>query len=213
MTMLESQLYAAVYLCAWTVLACVPARRPRWRVPVWGAALFTVVSAGWVAQLLEPGLLTRAERSAMLIRQGEVWRLATSVVVQYGGWWGAGFNLATLAGSVVFTARVLEWRWGIVLFVVGGIACNCVLVGVGGPDDAGSSLATMTLAVAGATATRAAPRAVSLPLRIGFAVIAVTLLIIGDQHAIAVTLGLGVGLALRSTQIAEFRGTITSCGS
>lgn len=206
-----SFLYGLLFLASWRILRLAPpARRPR---PRWPAALIVVAVAGSAAQLLLPGLERAWERSASAIDGGELWRIGTSFLIQGGGAWGMGFNLVTLVVTALLAARVFGGGTGVperaggaaalpavlgpVVWVAGGVLGNLLALAVGFPDGAGSSLATMTLEVTAAVA--AAPLSARTGrIAIGvLAAVALALLALHDEHAIAAVLGAVLGLGLR----------------
>lgn len=166
-----------------------------------GIVLWLLVAVPSLLQLtVWPGLLVAGRREATAARDGEVWRLVTSLVLQEGGWAGAAFNLVILGVTLVLVGRWLRPWVGAALLVGGGVVANLVVVGTGGPPGAGCSMATIVLAV---SAVGGVPRRRSR--RVAMAVIAlagVVLLAVGDVHAPAVVLGL---LAAAGLQAADWR--------
>ncbi|CAM3813036.1 DUF998 domain-containing protein [Tsukamurella ocularis] len=210
-----SFLYGLLFLATWRILRLAPpAERPR---PRWPTALIAVAVAGSAAQLLHPDLEHAWQRSASAIDGGELWRIGTSFVIQSGGAWGMGFNLITLVVTALLAARAfggpargaggaggardtrgaLPAALGPVVWIAGGVLGNLLALAFGFPDGAGSSLATMTLAVTAAVA--AAPLSTrSGRVAIGvLAAAALVLLALHDEHAIAAVLGAILGVGLR----------------
>ncbi|TWS23502.1 rhomboid family intramembrane serine protease [Tsukamurella sputi] len=194
-----SFLYGLLFLATWRILRLTPpadlsadARR-RW---LWPVAIIAIVIAGSVAELLHPRLEQAWERSAAAIDRGELWRLVTSYLVQGGGVWGMAFNLITLVITALLAAQVFGRALGPAVWVVGGTVGNLLALTLGFPDGAGSSLATMTLAVAAAvTAAPLVTRSGRFALGV-LAVVGPALVVLRDEHAIAVVLGGILGIVL-----------------
>ncbi|AXH95694.1 rhomboid family intramembrane serine protease [Ornithinimicrobium avium] len=156
--------------------------------------LWLLVAVPSVLQTCVPGLLAALERDWRLVAGGQVWRLATSVVVQDGGVAGTVFNLFALA--VVAVAAQEYWSasrtWA--TFWLGAVAANLVVGPVLEPVGAGSSMATFALggalvtnALLGRTRSHAVPAAL-------VALACVAVVAAGrDYHALPCLLGLAVG--------------------
>ena len=88
-------------------------KRASGSTPVLTLACFSVIAAFSVAQLMiAPGLLTLLMRDVSRIGSGQPWRLATSLLVQDGGWVGAAFNLVGLLAIGTVAERALgRLRW------------------------------------------------------------------------------------------------------
>ena len=139
-------------------------------------------------------------RGPELVRDGQVWRLVTSVVVQDGGIAGTVSNLVLLA--VVGCAAVPAWgaarAWA--LFLGGAIAFDLVTTFAFPSAGAGNSAATYVLGcallglrlVCGRTA-----RSVTAAVVAGAA--GVLLLALRDAHGFAVLGGLAAGTVLASS--------------
>ncbi|QDO89593.1 rhomboid family intramembrane serine protease [Ornithinimicrobium ciconiae] len=183
------------YLAGWTALrgALTALPTPPW----WAILLWCVVAVPSLVQLLwAPGLLAWGQRDNAAVSEGQWRRLATSIVLQDGGWGGTVFNLVMLAVTLLLVAQV--WRPGatVAVFVIGGVACNVLTVLLSGEPGAGNSMATMCLLSAAAvTVVRGSPpaRRTLVPV-ILVAVAAVVLLVGADEHGPALALGLLVGL-------------------
>lgn len=195
-----SFLYGLLFLATWRILRLTPpadlsaGARRRW---LWPVAIIAIVIAGSVAELLHPRLERAWERSAAAIERGELWRLVTSYLVQGGGVWGMAFNLITLVVTALLAARVFGRALGPAVWVVGGTVGNLLALALGFPDGTGSSLATMTLAVAAAvTAAPLVTRSGRFALGV-LAVVGLALVVLHDEHAIAVVLGGILGIVLR----------------
>jgi len=81
--------------------------------PVLTLTCFTVIAAFSVVQLMiAPGLLPLLMRDGSRVGSGQPWRLATSLLVQDGGWVGAAFNLVGLLAIGTIAERALgRLRW------------------------------------------------------------------------------------------------------
>ena len=88
-------------------------KRASGSTPVLTLACFSVIAAFSVAQLMiAPGLLPLLMRDGSRVGSGQLWRLATSLLVQDGGWVGAAFNLAGLVAIGTVAERALgRLRW------------------------------------------------------------------------------------------------------
>ncbi|HXD27665.1 MAG TPA: rhomboid family intramembrane serine protease [Arthrobacter sp.] len=132
--------------------------RPRLRLrPVATAVAFVVVAVPSVLQLtVAGGLLQAWQRDPDATWAGQLWRVATALVVQDGGWAGAVFNLAALLwigipaeeawGSRRWTVIALcaglgaqLWGWVVQPFgagnsvVIYGLAASLLVRGLAGP--------------------------------------------------------------------------------
>ncbi|HET7304562.1 MAG TPA: rhomboid family intramembrane serine protease [Segeticoccus sp.] len=185
-----------VYVLGWWQLRHVAERlgRPALRIGWWGAALWCAVGIPSALQFVRPVLLDVGARDPEAIRDGQWWRLVTSMFLQDGGVAGTVFNLVTLGLTVVLVAAVVRPWLLPVVFVAGGVACNIVTVLTFGQSGAGNSMATLVLLVSTAVwsgSRRAGADVVRLLL---IAAAAVALLGLRNQHGIAVGLGLAAGL-------------------
>jgi rhomboid protease GluP len=188
-------LYAVVLAAGWAAGQLLrPPERRAWAT----LAALLVLGIPTLLQLtVAPGLLAALERRPGELGDGQVWRLATSLVVQDGGWAGAVFNLVELALVGVVAERV--WgpaRWW-AIWLVAGIGAQFWGFVVQ-PHGGGNSVATFGLAASLAVCAllrgdgRARPAgAVSLAA-------GAVLLVAGDIHGGAVVLGALTGLALVS---------------
>ena len=165
--------------------------RVRWP---WATTIAVIIiGLSTLAQFsVAPSLLEKLERNWTLIARGEVWRLITSLVVQDGGPAGAIFNLVALA--VIGFAAEQVWgpiRWTVV--ALGG-ALGAELWGkIVQPIGAGNSVAVFSLAAS--LAVVAMLRRVGLQRFLGVMSLAgaAVLLIIGDIHGGAATIGAILG--------------------
>jgi rhomboid protease GluP len=186
-------LYAVVLAAGWVAgqLLRPPERRP-WATP---AALLVVGVPSLVQLTVAPGLLAALGRRPGELGDGQVWRLATSLVVQDGGWPGAVFNLVALA----LVGGVAERVWG-----PGRWWAIWLLAGVGAqfwglvvqPYGGGNSVATFGLAASLAAHSLLAGDGRS---RLSGAVCllgGLALLVARDVHGAAVVLGAAAGMVL-----------------
>ncbi|USQ79241.1 rhomboid family intramembrane serine protease [Ornithinimicrobium faecis] len=185
------------YLTGWTVLRQSLTRLPR---PRWGAVLlWCVVAVPSLVQLLwAPELLEWGGRDASAIASGEWWRLATSIVLQDGGWFGTVFNLSMLAVTLLLIGDVCRGLTCVSVFLVGGVLANVLTLWTTGQSGAGNSMATMCLLAAMAV-TVAWPRRPAREVLVPCALLVVatlSLVVTGDEHGPAVVLGLVMGAGL-----------------
>lgn len=177
-------------------------------IPVVTLTCFVVVSAVSLAQLAATprllGLLMRDSYGGVV---REPWRLATSLLVQDGGWAGAVFNLIGLlaVGSV---AEVLfgRWRWALVGFISVSAAQAAALVWQ--PAGAGNSILDFGLAgaVCVLTSFRPSDHRSSVPGAAGLLSIS-GLLLIRDIHGAA-----GAAGALTAVVLLLYDSGIGSAG-
>jgi membrane associated rhomboid family serine protease len=140
-----------------------------------------------------PWLLDQLERNWTLIGRGQIWRLLTSLVVQDGGLAGAIVNLIALAAIGVAAEQV--WgakRWAAIALAAGlGAQFWGIIVQ---PVGAGNSVAVFGLAAS--MAVLAVLRGVGIQRVVGLVSLvgAAVLLVIGDVHGGAATIGAVLGL-------------------
>lgn len=133
------------------------------------------------------GLLDALERDRAAIARGQVWRLATSLIVQDGGLSGTVFNLAALllvgaVGEQLWAPR--QW-W--LLAITGGILAN--FVGLSWqPVGAGNSIAVFALA-GGIAVVPVTGSPLGRALSLLSAVLAVVLVGARDIHGAAAIFG------------------------
>ncbi|HEX3723124.1 MAG TPA: hypothetical protein VHV31_10055 [Nitrolancea sp.] len=166
------------------------------------AALFCVVAIPSIAQFEFPGLLSALRRDANeILHHGQVWRLATSLVVQDGGVAGTVFNLMMLLWIAMLATTLLGERNLLLLFIGGAIAGE--LVGlrwqpIGGGNSVGN------LGMAGGLLALAILRGTNLPIRLLAAVgvlLGFVLLFQRNIHGAALLTGIALGfLLLRETK-------------
>jgi membrane associated rhomboid family serine protease len=191
-------LYAVVLGAGWASAQApgMPGRRlgaPRpWATP---AALLVVGVTSVVQLTVAPGLLAGLRRTPGELRDGQPWRLVTSLVVQDGGWPGTVFNLVELAVVGLAAERLWgsrNWWW---IWLTAGVGAQFwgLLVQ---PRGGGNSVATFGLAAS--LAVRALLVG-SGPARLcgGACLLAgLVLLVVGDVHGGATVLGAAAGLVL-----------------
>jgi rhomboid protease GluP len=180
-----------------------PTARARWP---WATTIaMIIVGIPTLVQFtMASSLLEDLGRNSILIARGQVWRLFTSLVVQDGGLAGAVFNLVALA--LIGFAAEQAWgrlRWAAIALAgaLGGELWGMIVQPVG----AGNSVAVFSLAAS--LAVLAVLRGAGVQRILGVVSLggAALLLIIGDIHGGAATIGavLGAVLALaeRSSQV------------
>lgn len=171
----------------------------RWALPPDPAAigLWLAVAIGSVIGLVWPTFADALSRESQRIRDGQWWRLLTSVLVQDGGVAGTCANLVYLAIGAVVAVAVWGRLQAIAIFVVGAVVFNVIATYWWGVDGAGNSAATMFLVTAtvGLLAVRACNLRTVLAAAAELA-IGVVLLCLDDGHGVAVVGGLLAGLAV-----------------
>ncbi|MEV0567648.1 rhomboid family intramembrane serine protease [Dactylosporangium sp. NPDC050588] len=194
-------LYVALLVTAGWAGAGLPHPAGPAKVPMATPAAAAVVAVVSGLQLtVAPGLFEALRRDRAAITDGQVWRLVSSFVVQDSGWTGTVFNLVALA----VLGTLAERRWGTARWLVlagtvqvlGGLWGLVVL-----PVGAGSSLVDFGLAASLAAA--ALVLGTSLQVRVlgtVSLVAALVLLVLGDVHGGAATLGAAAGAALAVQQ-------------
>lgn len=152
-------------------------------------AALSVIGTISVAQLtIAPALLPMLMRQAALVRSGEVWRLASSLVVQEGGWSGAAFNVAGLAAIGIVTERTLvRWQWGAVAVI--SVASAQLLALRWEAVGAGNSILNFGLAGGVCAACLAGSRRARVPAAMASACF-VLLLAAHDIHGVAGVTGM-----------------------
>lgn len=164
------------------------------RAAVW---MWVVVAVPSLLQILLPVVLEAFERDPARIRDGQWWRILTSVVVQDGGLVGTAVNLAVLA--VVAPLAVQFWgAWRAVsLFVLGQVIFGLFTAFVFPSSGAGNSAATVALAASMVGVVVVAhTNWRELCLAVGVVLCGVCLFVIDDAHGLAVLTGTMLGAAL-----------------
>ncbi|SFM89120.1 hypothetical protein SAMN05216207_1004135 [Pseudonocardia ammonioxydans] len=186
-----------VVLVLGAVVAVAAGPGGRFRPTLAGAGLWLLVAVPSLAQLAVPGLLDALARVPELIRAGQVWRLATSVVVQDGGAAGTASNLVLLAvvvcAAVPASGPARSWA----LFLGGAVAFDLVTTFAFPSTGAGNSAATYVLgcALLGLRLVRGrTSRSVTAAVVAGAT--GVALLVVRDAHGFAVLGGLAAGTVL-----------------
>lgn len=186
---LLAMLYAVVLTTAFAAARMRPLSRVTTQWPWATTIAVIIVGVPTLAQFtVAPWFLDNLERNWILIAEGQVWRLFTSLVVQDGSVAGAIFNLVALA-LIGFAA---EQVWGLMRWTI--IALTGVLGGelwgkIVQPIGAGNSVAAFSLAAS--IAVMAVLRGVGVQRVLGTVCLAgaALLLIIGDIHGGAATVG------------------------
>lgn len=165
----------------------------------WAVGLWCLVAVPSLVQLVAaPGLLDRGERDNAAVAAGQWWRLVTALVLQDGGWGGTVFNLSVLAVTLLLVGAVWRALPTALVLLGGGVLANLLTVLTSGASGAGNSMATLCLLVAAAvTTTGSGPWSWlrALPLLL-FLAGALALLVVRDEHWVALALGLVAGMAL-----------------
>jgi hypothetical protein len=114
--------------------------------PVLTLSCFSVIAAFSVAQLMiAPGLLPLLMRDGSRVGLGQPWRLATSLLVQDGGWVGAVFNLiGLLAIGTIAELALSRLRW--VAIGTTSVAAAQMFAFLWQPTGAGNSVLDFGLA-------------------------------------------------------------------
>lgn len=158
--------------------------------PILTLACVLVISCFSIAQLtVAPFLLPMLMRDAVRADSDQPWRLATSLLVQDGGWSGAAFNLIGLMG-IGTVAEVLlgRWQWGVV--AVTSVVAAQLLALSWQPAGAGNSILNFGLAgaVCAACLTIRPPHQLLVPAMAAL-VCFVLLLVKQDIHGAAAAIG------------------------
>jgi hypothetical protein len=168
------------------------ARRPN---PI-ALLLWLIVAVPSIAQFPFPGLLLALRRDPELIRDGQVWRLVTSAVVQDGGPYGTLFNLIVLAAVAMVAVRVWGGLLTFLVFLLSQLAFGLIATFALASVGAGNSAATFGLAtsLAGLALFRRLRGAIVMVVVIIAG--ALVLLWLSDAHAYALLAGLMLGAGL-----------------
>ena len=187
---LASSWFAGI-IASWTGTS----RRPS-STPFLTLAAFCVIGIISAVQLaIAPALMRMLMREATLVHSGEVWRLATSLLVQDGSWSGAAFNLAGLAAIGVVTERTLgRLHWLAVAAI--SVASAQLLALRWQPVGAGNSILNFGLAGGVCAASLARSRRALVPAAMASTCF-VLLLAARDIHGVAGVTGMVVESLLR----------------
>jgi membrane associated rhomboid family serine protease len=172
-------------------------------LPWMTSAVVVVGSAILALQLRYPILLVQLARQPALIVYGQVWRAATALFVQDGGFAGGLFNtVLLLVIGPIAESRLGPKRWAIAYFG-GGIVTEFLAL-AWQPYGAGNSIACFALAGA-LVITSVAQRRSGLLLVAALvgSVGALALLVMHDIHGIGFLAGsaIGVGFAQRDRRL------------
>ena len=172
------------------------ARRRAPTTPVVTVACFAVIFAVSLAQLtIAPGLLPLLMRDGSRVAAGEPWRLATSLLVQDGGWAGAAVNLVGLLAVGAVAERMLgPRRWALTAAISVAAAQTVALDWQ--PTGAGNSILDFALvgAVCAACLTMRPPRRALVPASVALACV-LLLFLRRDIHGVAGASAALVGFA------------------
>jgi rhomboid protease GluP len=177
---------------------CTSALSPTTAVAMGYSVTLLVIGIPTLAQFtVAPWLLEDLQRDWTLIGGGQVWRLLTSLVVQDGGLAGTIFNLVALAAIGVSGEQVWGWKRWTVIALAAGVGAE-FWGKIVEPVGAGNSVVVFGLAAS--VAVMAVRRGVGVQRLLGLISLlgAGLLLIIGDIHGGAATIGALVGLAFSS---------------
>ena len=191
---LLASLYAVVLTTSFLASRMGPQARRRRQWPWATTVAVLVVGLPTLAQItVAPGLLGSLQRDWTLIGRGQLWRLLTALVVQDGGIVGTIFNLVALVAIGVVAEQV--WgakRWTVIALAAGlGAQFWGKIVQ---PVGAGNSVVVFGLAAS--VAVLALRQGVGVQRLVGLLSLlgAAVLLIIGDIHGGAATIGALVAL-------------------
>jgi rhomboid protease GluP len=195
---LLATLYAVVLTTAFIAGRIRPLSRQPRQWPWATTVALLVVGIPTLAQFtVAPWLREMLQRDWTAIAQGELWRLFTSLVVQDGGLVGTIFNLVALAAIGVSAEQVWGWKRWTVIALAAGVGAE-FWGKIVEPVGAGNSVVVFGLAASVAAMT--VRRGVGVQRLLGLISLlgAALLLIIGDIHGGAATIGALVGLAFSS---------------
>lgn len=162
------------------------ARRP---TPVLALACLALIAAFSVAQYFLPDLLPLLMRDWALVASGQPWRLATSLLVQDGGYAGAAFNLAGLLFIGIVAERLLgRLHWA----VCAALAVTAAQLAAYAWQPAGAGNSILNFALAGAVCAHCLLKRMSRPSAASATVAAVCIVILvfqRDIHGVAAATG------------------------
>lgn len=202
----DSAVFSACFVAviAAAMLSVAPllvGRVSRRTVPVAGWAVWLAVAVPSLLQIPFPELYLALRRDASAVLDGgQWWRVVTAIVVQDGGIPGTISNLVVLAVALLACLPLWGTRATVATFVLAGTALNVAAVLAGVEDGAGNSGATLTLVASlppFALAVLPGSRGRAVVGVVVTAAAAVTLLVVGDAHGVAVGVGLLLGTAGR----------------
>ncbi|MGE0839042.1 rhomboid family intramembrane serine protease [Pseudonocardia sp.] len=192
-------LYAAMLLA--TLVATQPAlgnpllwlRRPR----AAAVGLWLAVAVPSLVELAWHPVYDALSRRPDLIRDGQLWRLLTSVTVQDGGLSGTVSNLVWFAVLAPLAVHLWGPKRALALFVAGVVAFNALTTWVF-PSPGGGNSAAMFFLMATTTALLVVRRPHPLPIVMAalVAAIGVVLIVRDDAHGLVMLGGLVVGGAV-----------------
>ncbi|WP_435277899.1 rhomboid family intramembrane serine protease [Rhodococcus yananensis] len=165
-----------------------------WPPPVAAVVLWTIVAIPSLIRLVFPHLLDVFVRVPDRVRDGQWWRVMTSMLVQDGGVAGTVGNLLVLGVVAIAAVRVWGWYRAVGLFVVGQLLWGLFTSFVEPSSGAGASGATFALAasVAGLWPVVGAARYLLVASGVTL-VVGIGLVAWGDAHGVAVLIGMLLG--------------------
>lgn len=166
--------------------------RPRF-ADLWPVfAVFGLTAVFGIAQLIWPSVLTELERNGHELRQGQVWRLATPLVVQDGGTAGTIFNLATILFLGIPFAMLFGARRWLVLYLGTGLIAEVLAYSIYDQGRAGNSIANFGIAAGLTLAGLRSPDRMSRIAGLAAAVCGAVLLVTGNLHGGAFAVGIAL---------------------
>ncbi|ODT98487.1 MAG: hypothetical protein ABS81_27770 [Pseudonocardia sp. SCN 72-86] len=165
-------------------------RRPR----AAAVALWLVVAVPSLLELAWHPIYDALSRQPDLIRDGQVWRLLTSVTVQDGGLPGTVSNLVWLAVLAPLAVHLWGPPRALGLFAFGVVAFDAMTTWVF-PSPGGGNSAALFFLTATTTALLVVRRRHPLPLAVAVLVVAIGVFLVvrDDAHGLVMLGGLVVG--------------------
>ena len=181
-------------------------RDVRRRFPILSVSVCVVLCTCLAAQIVNPTLLSAAQRDASRIRGGEWYRLLTALFFQDGGLAGGVWNIAILGVLGSLAEQMLNRAHWAGVYAVSGISAELVALDWQ-PVGAGNSIAVFGLAGAVVVVAwqRASNQSVTISTLLS-GVVAALLVCVHDIHGLAFAVGaLSAVLAIRVTAVVDDR--------
>ena len=169
-------------------------------------AVFALTAMFSFAQMVWPRVMTALERSGPGLRQGEIWRLATPLVVQDGGTAGTIFNLATLLFLGIPFALLFGARRWLLLYLGTGLILELLAYTIYDQGSAGNPTANFGVAAGLAFAAVRSPDRKAQAAGIVAMLGGIALLVTGNLHGGAFAVGFGLSW-LAANRLARKRPT------